>query len=124
MREAQAFALANRLGIQDGMPTSLTGLSSSASVESKRETAQNQVNALAQLLTTAKSLGDRNVFQAPQIEANASLYSELQTLEARLLEKQTLLKPSDDLIRQLKRRRQNLIAYINQRPLIYWKVSL
>ena len=37
--------------------------------------------------------------------------------EAELLQKQTLLKPNDDSIRRLNRRRQNLIAYINQQTI-------
>jgi len=57
------------------------------------------------------------VFQAPQLEANAELFSQLQTLEANLQQKQSLLKPNDDLIRRLQRQRQNLIAYINRQTI-------
>ena len=50
MRAAQAYALANGLGIQDGMPAAsgASGSSSGGSVEASREEAQNQVNALRQ----------------------------------------------------------------------------
>ena len=62
-------------------------------------------------------MGNRSVFQAPQLEANAELFGQLQTLEAELLEKQTLLKPNDDSIRRLTRQRQSLIAYINKQTI-------
>ena len=117
MRQAQAYALSNGLGLQDGMPAVATASTSGTSVEASREAAQNRVNALEQQLASAKAAGNRSVFQAPQLEANAELFSQLQTLEARLLQKQTLLKPSDDSIRLLNRRRQNLIAYINQQTI-------
>ena len=55
MRTAQTFALANGLGIQDGMPAAIgaSGKSSGGSVEASREAAQNQVNALRQRITAA-----------------------------------------------------------------------
>ena len=117
MRQAQAYALTNGLGLQDGMPAVATSSTLSASVEASREAAQNRVNALEQQLASARSGGNRSVFQAPQLEANAELFGQLQTLEAELLQKQTLLKPNDDSIRRLNRRRQNLIAYINQQTI-------
>ena len=117
MRKAQAYALANGLGLQDGMPSVASRSTPAASVEASREAAQNRVNALEQQLASARSVGNRSVFQAPQLEANAELFGQLQTLEAELLQKQTLLKPNDDSIRRLNRRRQNLIAYINQQTI-------
>ena len=117
MRKAQAYALTNGLGLQDGMPSVATGSTPAASVEASREAAQNRVNALEQQLASARSVGNRSVFQAPQLEANAELFGQLQTLEAELLQKQTLLKANDDSIRRLNRRRQSLIAYINQQTI-------
>ena len=116
MRKAQAYALANGLGLQDGMPGVATG-SNSTSVEASREAAQNRVNALKQQLESAKNVGNRSVFKAPQLEANAGMFSQLQAVEAELLHKQTLLKSNDDSIRQLNRQRQNLITYINQQTI-------
>ena len=124
MREAQVYALANGLGLQDGIPTALNAISmnqlggyAAASVEASREVAQNRVNSLEQQLLSAKSAGNRSVFQAPQLRANASLFGKLQTLEAELLHKQSLLKPNDDFIRRLDRKRKNLIAYINNQTI-------
>ena len=117
MRKVQAYALTNGLGLQDGMPTMASGSTPAASVEASREVAQNRVNALEQQLASARSVGNRSVFQAPQLEANAELFRQLQTLEAVLLQKQVLLKPNDDSIRRLNRRRQNLIRYINQQTI-------
>tara|TARA_Y100001933_G_scaffold144983_1_gene143550 strand:+ start:174 stop:1874 length:1701 start_codon:yes stop_codon:yes gene_type:complete len=117
MRKAQAYALTNGLGLQDGMPAMATGSAPASSVEASREAAQNRVNALEQQLASARSVGNRSVFQAPQLKANAELFGQLQTLEAELIEKQTLLKPNDDFIRRLNRRRQNLIAYINHQTI-------
>jgi succinoglycan biosynthesis transport protein ExoP len=119
MRQAQAYALKNELGLQDGMPTvSASGQDSAGtSVEGSREQAQQRVNALQQQLIAARGAGNRTVFQAPQLEANAELYSQLQTLEANLQQKQSLLKPNDDAIRRLQRQRQNLIAYINRQTI-------
>ena len=120
MRQAQSFALINGLGLQDGIPAvgaGTTQASQAASVEASREATQNRVNALEQQVASAKSAGNRSVFQAPQLKANEKLFDKLQTLEAELLHKQTLLKPNDDSIRRLNRRRQNLIAYINQQTI-------
>ena len=117
MRKAQAYALANGLGLQDGMPSVASSSTPTASVEASREAAQNRVNALKQQLASARSVGNHSVFQAPQLEANTELFGQLQTLEAELLQKQALLKPNDDSIRRLNRRRQNLITYINQQTI-------
>ena len=120
MRQAQAYALINGLGLQDGMPAVLGAVtqdSGATSVEASREAAQKRVNALEQQLASAISAGDRSIFQAPQLAANAELFGQLQMLEAELLQKKTLLKPSDESIRRLNRRRQSLINYINQQTI-------
>ena len=117
MRQAQTYALNNGLGLQDGMPTLAIRQSQAASVESSREATQNRVNALKQQLTAAKQANNSSLFQAPLLKANQVLFSELQTLEAELLHKQTLLKSNDKLIRSLKRRRENLVEYINQQTI-------
>ena len=117
MRKAQAYALTHGLGLQDGMPTTSGANSAGTSVEASREQAQQRVNALQQQLRSAKSVGNRSIFQAPQLAANEELFGQLQTLEAELLQKQTLLKPNDDSIRRLNRRLQNLISYINQQTI-------
>ena len=120
MRQAQSYGLANGLGLQDGLPgvsKAAGDISGSTSLESRRDTAQIRVNALEQQLKTARSTINRSVFQAAQLDANTQLFKELQGLETLLLEKQALLKPTDDLIRQITRRRQNLITYINQQTI-------
>ncbi len=121
MREAQAFALQNGLGLQDGMPAAaaVSGAGGSSnptagSVEAQREAAQNQVNLLRQQLAAARAAGSGAVYQAPQLEANAELYKRLQDLEALLAERSALLKPTDELIQRLKRERASLVSYINQ----------
>ena len=120
MRQAQSYGLANGLGLPDGLPgvsKAAGDISGSTSLESRRDTAQIRVNALEQQLKTARSTINRSVFQAAQLDANTQLFKELQGLETLLLEKQALLKPTDDLIRQITRRRQNLITYINQQTI-------
>ena len=117
MRKAQAYALTHELGLQDGMPASSGANSAGTSVEANRGQAQQRVNALEQQLISARRAGNRSVFQAPQLGANAKLFSQLQTLEADLQQKQSLLKPNDDSIRRLQRQRQNLIAYINRQTI-------
>lgn len=117
MRQAQAYALNNELGLQDGMPTAAGTNASGTSVEASREQAQQRVNALQEQLAAARGAGNRTVFQAPQLEANAELFSQLQTLELNLQQKQSLLKANDDAIRRLQRQRQNLIAYINRQTI-------
>ena len=73
MRSAQAFALSNGLGLQDGMPAAISagsGGGGSGSVETSRETTQNKVNALKQQLTASRAAGAIRVYVAPQLEAN------------------------------------------------------
>ena len=117
MRQAQAYALIHELGLQDGLPAAAGANSTGTSVEANRGQSQQRVNALEQQLISARRAGNRTVFQAPQLKANADLFSQLQTLEANLQQKQSLLKPNDDSIRRLQRQRQNLIAYINQQTI-------
>ena len=117
MRRAQTYALTNGLGLQDGMPALTTSSTQEASVEASREAAQNRVNALEQQLVSARSVGNQSVFQAPQLQANAELFGQLQTLEAELLQKQVLLRPNDESIRRLNRQRQSLVTYINQQTI-------
>ena len=107
MKTAQSYALDNGLGLQDGMLTSSISSTRGESVEAKRETAQNEVNALRKKLKSVSMLGYKNIFQAPQLQANTSLYSDLQKIESRLQSKRTILKPNDPLIRKLER--ENLI---------------
>ena len=105
MRMAQSYALANGLGIQDGMPASLVsnGGANSTSVEASREAAQNEVNALRQRISAIQSLGERSLYEAPQLKANIELYAQLQKLEARLQQKSALLTPLDQSIQRLQR---------------------
>ncbi|CRY91214.1 Uncharacterized protein involved in exopolysaccharide biosynthesis [Synechococcus sp. WH 8103] len=119
MRAAQAFALTNGLGIQDGMSaaTGASGNSSGGSVEASREAAQNQVNALRQRIAAAQAAGNSTLYKAPQLEANADLYSQLQQLETRLQQQSALLTPQDQSIQRLQRERRGLIAYINQQTI-------
>ena len=83
MRAAQAYALANGLGIQDGMPGTIgaSGNSSGGSVEASREASQNKVNELRQRIAAAQSAGNNILYKAPQLEANAEVYKQLQELE-------------------------------------------
>lgn len=119
MRAAQAYALANGLGIQDGMPaeSGASGNSTGGSVEASREAAQNKVNALRQRIASAQSSGKSTLYKAPQLEANAQVYNQLQELETRLQQQSALLTPQDQSIRRLQRERRNLIAYINQQTI-------
>ena len=115
MRAAQAYALTNGLGIQDGIPdASGTG---GGSVEANREATQNEVNALRQRIAAAKSAGNNILYKAPQLEANADVYSQLQRLETLLQQKSALLTPQDQSIQRLQRERRGLIAYINQQTI-------
>jgi succinoglycan biosynthesis transport protein ExoP len=116
MRAAQAYALAQGLGLQDGFPGA-AGTSDAepvGSVEGSREAAQNRVNQLRQQLAAARNAGSSAVYQAPELKANAELYTQLQDLESRLVEKSALLRPNDELIQQLQRQRAGLVRYINQ----------
>ena len=117
MRAAQNYGLANDLGVKDGLGASaiaVSGATAGASVESSRYAAQNKVNALQQQLNEAKASGRARVYVAPQLQANAELYGQLQTIEANLQEKSSLLLPNDPSIRALQRQRQSLTAVINQ----------
>lgn len=121
MRAAQAYALANGLGLQDGFSMPLASGSNAGgaaslngSVESSREAAQNRVNQLRQQLESARRAGSSAVYQAPELKANAELYLQLQDLEAKLVEKSALLRPNDELIQMLSRQRSGLVAYINE----------
>ena len=120
MRAAQAFALNNGLGLQDGMPTAVSAVSgagASGSVESSREAAQNKVNALQQQLSAARAAGATRVYVAPQLEANADLYAKLQRMEAQLQEKSALLLANDPSIQTLKRQIRSLTQVINQQTI-------
>ena len=119
MRAAQAYAMANGLGIQDGMPASsgASGGSTGRSVEAKREAAQNEVNALRQRIAAAQASGNTTLYKAPQLEANTDVYSQLQELETLLQQKSALLTPQDQSIQRLQRERGGLIAYINQQTI-------
>ena len=120
MRAAQAFALNNGLGLQDGMRaavSSSSGTGASGSVESSREAAQNRVNALQQQLNAARAAGSARVYVAPQLEANADLYAKLQEMEAQLQEKSALLLANDPSIQTLQRRIRSLTQVINQQTI-------
>ena len=120
MRAAQAFALNNGLGLQDGMPAAVSagsGAGASGSVESSREAAQNKVNALQQQLSAARAAGSTRVYVAPQLEANADLYAKLQGMEARLQEKSALLLANDPSILTLNRQIRSLTQVINQQTI-------
>ena len=117
MRAAQAFALGNGLGLQDGMPAAITAGSesgNSGSVENRREATQNKVNALEQQITAARAAGATRVYVAPQLEANVELYAQLQGLKAELQEKSALLRPNDPSIQTLQRQIRSLTQVINQ----------
>lgn len=117
MRAAQNYALANGLGLQDGLGANAAATASNpggSSVEASREAAQNKVNALRQQLAAARAAGDNRVYVAPQLEANTALYTQLQNLEARLQEKSALLRANDPAIQALERERRSLTLVINQ----------
>ncbi|WP_255442865.1 GumC family protein [Synechococcus sp. NOUM97013] len=120
MRSAQAFALSNGLGLQDGMPAAITAGSetgNSGSVENNREATQNKVNALEQQLTAAKAAGATRVYVAPQLEANVELYAKLQGLKAQLQEKSALLRANDPSIQTLQRQISSLTKVINRQTI-------
>jgi len=122
MRQAQAFALSNGLGIQDGMPTvASVGLdgggsagASSGSVEANRLIAQAQVITLRQQIRNAEAAGAEVLFQAPQLEANKDLYRQYQILEATLAERRSRLKEKDPIIVGMLRQRSALINTLNR----------
>ena len=119
MQAAQSYALSQGLGITDGMPAAAaTGVTSSAgSVEAARQQAQAKVLLLEQQLAQAKASGGNAVFQAPQLEANAELYSRYQAVEARLSDLRSRLRDNDELVRNLARQRQSLIRTLNQQTI-------
>ena len=123
MRRAQAFALSNGLGIQDGMQpatASTTGDgggssgANSGSVESNRLTSQAQVISLRQQIRNAQNAGVEVLFQAPQLEANKDLYKQYQSLEAGLAERRSRLREKDPIIVGLLRQRSALINTLNR----------
>jgi polysaccharide biosynthesis transport protein len=118
MRQAQAFALANGLGLQDGLPAASSemagGAAGGGSVEATRMAAQGQVIALRQQLTNAKAAGSALLFQAPQLEANQELYKLYQDVEAGLAEKRSRLKEGDPIIRALLREKAALASTLNR----------
>ena len=119
MRAAQAFALSNGLGLQDGIPVIAAVESSGAaadkatSVEASREAMQNKVNALQEQLNAARAARVKSVYVAPQLSANAGLYSKLQSLESQLQEKKALLRDKDPSIQTLQRQIRSLTQVIN-----------
>ena len=122
MRRAQAFALSNGLGLQDGMPTAASSSmdgggsagASSGSVEANRLTAQAQVITLRQQIRNAEAAGADVLFQAPQLEANKDLYKQYQSLEATLAERRSRLREKDPIIVGLLRQRSALINTLNR----------
>ena len=120
MRSAQAFALSNGLGLQDGMPAVITTGSesgNSVSVENSREATQNRVNALEQQLASAKTAEATRVYLAPQLAANDELYEQLLGLKAELQEKSALLRANDPSIQALQRQISTLTQVINQQTI-------
>ena len=118
MQAAQNYALLNGLGIQDGLPANAYGVGSEkTSVEASREKARNKVNAIRQQINAARNVGGVRLYQAPQLEANAELFSKLQELEAKLNERSALLTPGDQTIQALERQRKSLTSYINQQTI-------
>jgi len=120
MQRAQAYALTHGLGLSDGMPTA-TGDAPAAngggSVETSRQQAQAKLLLLSQQLAQARAAGSAVVFQAPQLEANADLYKQYQATEARLSDLRSRLRDNDELVRNLQRQRQSLIATLNRQTI-------
>jgi uncharacterized protein involved in exopolysaccharide biosynthesis len=125
MRRAQAFALSNGLGIQDGMPAAAIAAGDgggsggspgtiSGPVEANRLTAQAQVITLRQQIRNAESSGAEVLFQAPQLEANKDLYKKYQDVEATLAERRSRLREKDPIILGLIRQRSALINTLNK----------
>jgi succinoglycan biosynthesis transport protein ExoP len=122
MQRAQAYALSNGLGLTDGMPAGGSGESSGSggggsSVEASRQQAQAKVLLLQQQLVQARANGNRVLFQAPQLEANAELYKQYQATEARLSDLRSRLRDNDELVRNLQRQRLSLIATLNRQTI-------
>jgi len=120
MQRAQAYALTQGLGLSDGMPAA-TGdapaASGGGSVEASRQQAQAKLLLLSQQLAQARAAGSAVVFQAPQLEANADLYKKYQATEARLSDLRSRLRDNDELVRNLQRERQSLIATLNRQTI-------
>jgi len=124
MRQAQSYALAHGLGLQDGMPAAAGagaeggvgggGISAAGSVEGARMAATSQVIALRQQLLNARAAGDAVLFQAPQLEANKELYGQYQQVETQLAEKRSRLRDNDPIIHNLERQRSALAATLNR----------
>jgi uncharacterized protein involved in exopolysaccharide biosynthesis len=120
MQRAQAFALSNGLGLSDGMPAAGAGQGSegmTGSVEANRQQAQSKVLLLRQQLSDARAAGNNVLFQAPQLEANADLYKEYQSTEARLSDLRSRLRDNDELVSRMQRQRQSLIATLNRQTI-------
>lgn len=124
MRRAQAFALANGLGIQDGMPVSAGNAMAGApearsggSVDGARQAAQSQVINLRQQLANARAAGANVLYQAPQLKANEDLYEQYQVLEVQIAEKRSRLRDNDEIIRALQRQRASLILTLNRQTM-------
>jgi uncharacterized protein involved in exopolysaccharide biosynthesis len=120
MQLAQAYALSNGLGLTDGMPAGGDAASSGSgggSVEASRQQAQAKVLLLQQQLVQARANGNRVLFQAPQLEANAELYKQYQAIEARLSDLRSRLRDNDELVRNLQRQRLSLIATLNRQTI-------
>jgi len=131
MRQAQSFALAHGLGLQDGLSVTATDAGSTASssapvpspgrsggsVEAARLAAQSQLNDLRQQLANAQAAGGNVLFQAPQLRANEDLYKQYQFLEAQIAEKRSRLRENDEIIRALNRQRTALIATLNRQTI-------
>lgn len=124
MRRAQAFALTNGLGLQDGAPTSTAdeggkgSAAAEASVDAARTAAQAQVISLRQQLSNARAAGAAVLFQAPQLEANKDLYGQYQQVEAQLAEKRSRLRDNDPIIHNLERQRRALAATLNRETIV------
>ena len=123
MRQAQAFALANGLGLQDGLPAASYEMAGGgargvagggSSVEGARMAAQAQVIALRQQLANARAAGRAVLYQAPQLEANKELYKRYQDVEAGLAEKRSRLREGDPIIRALLREQAALVSTLNR----------
>jgi hypothetical protein len=86
-------------------------------VEASRQQAQAKVLLLQQQLVQARANGNRVLFQAPQLEANAELYKQYQATEARLSDLRSRLRDNDELVRNLQRKRLSLIATLNRQTI-------
>ena len=123
MQRAQAYALTNDLGLNDGMPAAMGdrypsgGYEKVGSVETSRQLAQAKLLKLSQQLAQVHSAGRAVVFQAPQLGANADLFRQYQATEARLSNLRSRLSNNDELVRNLERQRQSLIATLNRQTI-------